>query len=67
VTLEEDDAVQVLFVAPGGGGAKLASGKVQVITPKSPLGAALIGKRNGDVCEVTLAGRARELTVVAIA
>jgi transcription elongation GreA/GreB family factor len=40
---------------------------VQVVTPKSPLGAALVGKQEGDTCEVLLAGRARELTIASIA
>jgi transcription elongation GreA/GreB family factor len=37
-----------------------------VVTPQSPLGAALLGKRAGDECEVVLAGRTREIVVAAV-
>ncbi|HLL24012.1 MAG TPA: GreA/GreB family elongation factor [Kofleriaceae bacterium] len=47
------------FVAPGGGGSELAN-KIQVITPVSPLGRALLGKRAEDVVEF----RGRELEVI---
>ncbi len=67
VTAEEDEKESCFFLAPQGGGAKLAGGTVLVVTPKSPLGQALVGKKAGDACEVRLAGRTRELTLVAIA
>ncbi|MEW5854699.1 MAG: GreA/GreB family elongation factor [Myxococcota bacterium] len=67
VTVEDDAATSVYFLAPAGGGAKLAGGRVQVVTPKSPLGQALLGKREGDSCDVRLAGRVRELTVTRVA
>jgi transcription elongation GreA/GreB family factor len=63
VSAIEDDATLVFFLAPHGGGLRLANGGVQVITPRSPLGRALLGKREGDDCEVTLAGKARALTI----
>ncbi len=66
VTIEEDDATQVLFITPGGGGSRLAGGQVQVVTLKSPLGAALVGKTEGEECEVKVAGRVRELTIVRV-
>jgi len=49
------------FVAPAGGGTML-SGKVQVVTPKSPLGRALCGKEEDDEVEVN----ARTLTITRI-
>ena len=55
------------WLAPHGGGTRLADGAVQVVTPKSPLGRALLGKRAGDECEVVLAGKRRVLCVVQIA
>jgi transcription elongation GreA/GreB family factor len=53
------------FIAPHGGGTKLPGG-VQVVTPRSPLGLALLGKRPGDVCELRLQGRSRELEVTRV-
>jgi transcription elongation GreA/GreB family factor len=66
VTVEEDGSEHVLFLAPHGGGSRLADGAVQVVTPRSPLGHALLGKRTGDDCEVRLAGRSRELMIVGV-
>src|SRR5580704_9858943 len=40
VTVDEDGAESTLLLAPGGGGARLAGGTVQVVTPASPLGRA---------------------------
>jgi transcription elongation GreA/GreB family factor len=63
VAIEEEGATQMLFLAPHGGGARLAEGFVQVVTPKSPLGHALLGKCVGDECDVRLAGRTRSLVL----
>ncbi len=62
VTLDEDGDERRLFVAPSGGGNQLAGG-VQVVTPQSPLGVALLGKYVGD--EVELRGRRMEIVDVA--
>jgi transcription elongation GreA/GreB family factor len=67
VTVEEDGGELVLFIAPHHGGSTLAGGAVQVVTPKSPLGRALLGKRAGDDCDVQLAQRVRELSVIRVA
>lgn len=66
VTVEQGDATMVLFLAPAGGGSKLGGGAVQVVTPKSPLGRAVLGKREGDDVEVVLAGATRELSIVEV-
>jgi len=66
VTVEEDDERHVFFIAPHGGGQLLAGGAVQVVTPRSPLGRALVGKQVGDGGEVQLPGKVRELEIVAI-
>jgi transcription elongation GreA/GreB family factor len=66
VVAEEDGAEVVLWLAPYGGGSRLAEGRVQVVTPRSPLGSALVGKRAGDECEVALAGRTRTLVVLRV-
>lgn len=59
--------LRVLLV-PWGGGLKLraSGGEVQVVTPQSPLGQALIGKRRGEIVELSAAGRLRELEIVAV-
>ncbi len=54
------------FVVSHGGGETLAGGTVQVVTPRSPLGAALFGKRAGDEAVVRLSGRRRELEILQI-
>jgi transcription elongation GreA/GreB family factor len=63
VVTEQEGATTVLLLAPFGGGTRLAGGAVQVVTPQSPLGRALLGKRAGDDCEIALAGRTREVSV----
>jgi len=65
VTVDEDGEHKPLFLAPHGGGSLLAGG-VQVVTPSSPLGRALLGKRLDDELEVRLPGRLRTLRVVSI-
>ena len=66
IVAEENDATITLLLAPAGGGSRLANGAVQVVTPKSPLGRALLGKRAGDDCEVPLAGKNRELAILEV-
>ncbi|MBX3161892.1 MAG: GreA/GreB family elongation factor [Deltaproteobacteria bacterium] len=66
VTVDEDGDERVYFVAPHGGGTVLAGG-VQVVTPSSPLGRALSGKRVDDEAEVDLRGKKRSLAIVALA
>ena len=66
VHAEEDGEARLLWLAPHGGGSKLAGGTVQIVTPKSPLGQALIGRRAGDDCEVRLAGKNRLLTIARV-
>jgi hypothetical protein len=66
VVTEQDGASSTLLLAPFGGGTRLAAGAVQVLTPQSPLGRALLGKRAGDECEIVLAGRTREVSVTVV-
>ena len=66
VIAEEGESQLAFFLAQAGGGTRLANGAVQVVTPKSPLGRALLGKRAGDDCEVPLAGKNRELSLVEV-
>ena len=66
VTAEEPSGEASFFLAPHGGGAKLAGGRVQVVTPKSPLGRALLGKREGDDCDLVVEGKKRELSILRV-
>jgi transcription elongation GreA/GreB family factor len=66
VTIEEADGRTTLLIAPHGGGSVLAGG-VQVVTPVSPLGRALLGKGASDDVEVALPGRTRSIVIVQIA
>lgn len=63
VTIDEDD--QLFFIAPAGGGGVLAGG-VQVVTPSSPLGRALLGKRIDDEVELQLPGKLRSFAIRSI-
>lgn len=63
---DEDGETSRYLLAPDGGGTRL-TGDVQVVTPASPLGAGLVGKREGDEVELTLGGKRRQLTVTSVA
>jgi Transcription elongation factor, GreA/GreB, C-term len=63
VTIDED--AQQLFIAPAGGGCVLAGG-VQVVTPSSPLGRALLGKRIDDEVELQLPGQLRSFAITSM-
>jgi transcription elongation GreA/GreB family factor len=65
VEAEEDGGARRYYLAPEGGGLALTGG-VQVVTPRSPLGQALLGRRAGEEVEVRLAGRARLLEVTRV-
>lgn len=58
------------FVLPVGAGTELTGpggdGFLSVITPASPVGRALMGKRAGDSVDVTIAGDVREWTLVEV-
>jgi transcription elongation GreA/GreB family factor len=66
IELSEETSDSTVFIAPCGGGSKLANGAVQVVTPQSPLGQGLLGKREGDECEVAVGGKTRHLTIVRV-
>jgi transcription elongation GreA/GreB family factor len=66
VQVEEAETAHVYFIAPQGGGARLAAGEVDVVTPKSPLGRALLGKCAGDSLDVRLGDRVRELEITSV-
>ena len=64
VIVLQDGESRSFFVAACGGGLMLDG--VNVVTPKSPLGRALLGAREGDEREVTLAGKTRSLSIVSV-
>ena len=66
VELSEEGGDTTVFVAPCGGGSKLASGTVQVVTPQSPLGRALLRKRQGDECQVAVGSKTRQMVIVRV-
>ena len=66
VTVSEDGASTTMWLAPHGGGKRLAGGAILVVTPKSPLGRALLGRRIGDECAVVLTGKMRLLVVASL-
>ena len=66
VSVDENGAEHRFFVVPHGGGNILA-GNIQVVTPTSPLGRALLGKKIDDEIEVVLPGKTRSLSITAIA
>ncbi|WP_339671009.1 GreA/GreB family elongation factor [Dasania marina] len=57
--LTESDEEKVFFIGPESGGVTFTwQGKnVMVITPKTPLGQKLMGKRVDDTVEITVAGK----------
>jgi transcription elongation GreA/GreB family factor len=66
VEIDENGTSSRVLIAPARGGTALAGGSVQVVTPSSPLGRALIGKATGDDCDVRVAARVRELSIVSV-
>jgi len=65
---DEQREEQLLWLAADAGGLKIeyAGTSITVVTPKSPLGAALIGKSPGDELEVSIAGIERCYEVCAV-
>ena len=68
VTLECDGSKGLYFLAPEGRplAVQVGAKTVQVISPASPLGDAVLGKKVGDSVEVEARGGVREYEVVAI-
>jgi transcription elongation GreA/GreB family factor len=68
VTLERDDGeLRTVFLAPAGGGVALSEDPaIQAVTPETPLGRALIGKRLDEEISLRVGGRAKALVVVGL-
>lgn len=68
VHVELDDDDKVLFIAAQGGGTVLEVDgvRVTVVTPSSPMGRAICGRREGDDLELVVAGKKREGAILAV-
>ena len=64
VEVEDGEGGKTLFIAPAGAGEELTGpggdGFLHVVTPASPLGRALMGKRVGDTAEIMVKGELAE-------
>jgi transcription elongation GreA/GreB family factor len=67
VEVEDGAEGRTLFVAPVGAGLELTGpggdGFLSVVTPSSPIGRAVLGRRVGDTVEVVVQGEATEWTL----
>jgi transcription elongation GreA/GreB family factor len=68
VAVEDERETVHYFLAPAGGGLRLAlSGReVRVVTPQSPIGQALLGKRAGDDLELRTPQGATECSIATV-
>jgi len=68
VELEHDGGRTFYFIGSKAGGMEVTHEKhaVLVLTPQSPLGAQLLGKRQGDLLELSLAGVEKKYRVVKV-
>lgn len=67
-SLSVDGKPQSVFLCSVGGGLKLRveASEINVVTPQSPLGRELIGRAVGDTFVLRVAGREREVEIIAI-
>ncbi len=68
VGLDHDGKFSTCFLLPLGGGMSIENNgvNIQVITPKSPLGEAIIGRRVGDVALVDVGNQTKEYDIISI-
>jgi len=68
VELSSKTETNIYFIGPKAGGTEVVCGKkeILVITPESPLGSQLIGKKQGEACQLTLPGRKEKLTITSV-
>ncbi|MEN9574336.1 MAG: hypothetical protein RL514_2191 [Verrucomicrobiota bacterium] len=68
VELEQNGERQFYFIGPCAGGteAKCGQREVLVITPQSPLGGQLQGRKQGDRLDLLLGGKQRKVHVVTV-
>src|SRR4051812_5223077 len=67
VEVEDDSQGRTFFLAPVGAGVELSGpdgdGILSVVTPQSPVGRAVLGRRVGDTVEVIVQGEPKEWTI----
>jgi transcription elongation GreA/GreB family factor len=65
---DEEGQGQTLFLAPVGAGEEITGpggdGFFTVVTPASPIGSAVLGRREGESVQIRIRGEIREWTVV---
>lgn len=72
VSIDGDDGAseRTFILLPAGAGTELTGpggdGFLSVITPASPVGRALLGRRAGETIDVTIAGETKEWTLVEV-
>lgn len=68
VELDLNEKTKTVFLLPKGGGMtlNLEGQSIQVITPASPLGQAIVGLREGETSQIELAGAARDCEIVSV-
>ncbi len=69
IELEHDGKTNYCLLLPQGGGLSVEHGghHVQVITPKSPLGEALVGRKAGDVAVIDVNNQTKEFDIISVA
>jgi transcription elongation GreA/GreB family factor len=68
VEIESEDQVRCVFMLPHGGGVEVSVDglDIQVVTPVSPLGKALLGRSVGDDFELRLRAQKREYVIARV-
>ena len=68
VELDVSGKAQQVLLSPAGGGQKLMTdaGEISVVTPQSPLGQGLLGKRVGDSFELRVGGQVRDVEILGV-
>ena len=66
VTLQAGKETSTYFIGPRAGGTEVMhdNEEVLVITPESPLGSQLVGRKAGEKCELDLGGRKQQFKVI---
>lgn len=68
VELDQDGKISWVFLLPKGGGMSLEfdGHTIQIVTPKSPLGDAIVGRHAGDLALVDTGKETREYEIVSV-
>lgn len=68
VELDHDGKITWAFLLPKGGGMSIDFGghTIQIVTPKSPLGDAIVGRHAGDLALVDTGKETREYEIVSV-